>query len=206
MKFKDWNPLYKEIISEFGYSEKEDKKAAEILVASIENDGLRPLKEMNGRKVEISGPYYSKRKSEFTIAAGSSLEQMIDKGIKPQLLVTDLDGNTSLQSEMNKKGIPVMIHAHGDNIKLLRKWAERFKGHVIPTCQCEPPEKSIYNFGGFTDGDRAAFAAEHFGAEKIKLNGWDFEEPHDGGKIKQKKLHWAKRLLKKIDVPIESYP
>lgn len=206
MEFEDWKPLYKEMISEFGYSEEEDRKAAKILVELRESDGLTPLTEMKGRQIEISGPYYSERESEFTIAAGSSLKEMIDQGIEPELIVTDLDGDTSLQSEMNTNGIPVMMHAHGDNIKLLGKWAERFKGHVIPTCQCEPPEKSIYNFGGFTDGDRAAFVAEHFGAKKIILNGWDFEEAHDGGKIKQKKLRWAKMLLKKIDVPVESYP
>jgi len=206
LKFKEWEPLYKTIISEFGYSEEEDRKAAEVLADIRENDGITPLSGMKGREVVVSGPYYSHFNSDFIIAAGSSLEQMVDKGAEPELIVTDLDGDTDLQCEMNMNGIPVMMHAHGDNIDLIKKWGKRFEGHVIPTCQCDPGDKNLYNFGGFTDGDRAAFAAEHFGAEKIILNGWDFKDPYQGGKTKRKKLRWAEKLLEEIDVPVETYP
>ena len=34
----------------------------------------------------------------------------------------------------------------------------------------------VYNFGGFTDGDRAVFLAEELGAKKIFLIGFDFGE------------------------------
>ena len=36
------------------------------------------------------------------------------------------------------------------------------------------PVKNVYNFGGFTDGDRSVFWAEEFGAKEIILIGMDF--------------------------------
>ncbi|MFP4608213.1 MAG: 6-hydroxymethylpterin diphosphokinase MptE-like protein [Candidatus Natronoplasma sp.] len=202
MKFADWEPLYREIRDDFGYSEEEDTKAAEFLVDVRGSDGLRPLRALKGEVIEICGPYFSEVKGGVKIAAGASLEQMLEKGVEPDLMVTDLDGDTALQSEMNSKGIPAVMHAHGDNIDLINGWAKRFEGHVISTCQCKPPKKGIYNFGGFTDGDRAAFIADHFDAEEIILSGWDLEKPYDKREIKKKKLQWAKRLLKRIEIPI----
>ena len=55
---------------------------------------------------------------------------------------------------------------------------------VIGTTQIEPIS-DVYNFGGFTDGDRAVFLAEHFGAKEIELVGFDFEAA-EGTKLKNK--------------------
>ncbi len=203
LEFEDWKPLYEEIVSDFGYSKESDRRAADLLLNLRGTDDLSPLKDMEGREVEIGGPFYSRTEIDFRIAAGAALRQMIDKGVEPDLIVTDLDGDTRLQIEMNRRGIPVVIHAHGDNIELIKTWSERFDGMVIATCQCEPPGEGIHNFGGFTDGDRAAFLADHFDAENVVLNGWDFENPYGGnGEIKEKKLRWAEKLLKRLDVPI----
>lgn len=205
LEFEDWEPLYEEIISDFGYSKESDKRSAEILVNRRGTDSLSPLKDMEGRKVEIGGPRYSETDIQFKVAAGAALNHMVDKGIEPDLVVTDLDGDTELQLRMNRKGIPVVMHAHGDNMGLIKRWSERFDGTVISTCQCEPPKEGIYNFGGFTDGDRAVFLADHFDAKSVTLNGWDFEEPYEeNDEIKLEKLRWAERLLDLLDLPIES--
>src|SRR5208283_4192155 len=53
--------------------------------------------------------------------------------------------------------------------------------------------------GGFTDGDRAAYLADHLGAERILLWGFDFERaaPTDPvtHELKLMKLTWASRVL-----------
>ncbi len=204
MEFEEWRPLYEDIISDFGYSKEKDKISANILIDRRGTDCLHPLEDLERRVVEIGGPYYSKTEIEFKVAAGSALTQMIENEIIPDLIVTDLDGDTGLQLKMNRKGVPVIMHAHGDNIELIKRWASRFDGVVISTCQCEPPEEGIYNFGGFTDGDRAAFIADHFGAKRVVLNGWNLVEPYGGpDEIKIEKLRWARKLLSRLDLPIE---
>jgi len=61
------------------------------------------------------------------------------------------------------------------------------------TAQCRPPP-GLYNFGGFTDGDRCVFLAQELGAAKIKLVGFDYEDESVTPR-KKKKLAWAKRLI-----------
>lgn len=203
MEFDEWKPLYDEILSDFGYSKGKDRRAARLLAESRGSDDLSSLSRLKSRKIEIGGPYYLYEDGDrFSIAAGSALTRMLEEGTEPDLIVTDMDGDTDLQREMNLDGVPIVIHAHGDNIQLIKEWATKFKGHVISTCQCKPPNENIYNFGGFTDGDRAAFIADQFGGEKIILNGWDFENPCPESEIKKEKLKWAKRLLHHIDIPV----
>jgi hypothetical protein len=52
----------------------------------------------------------------------------------------------------------------------------------------------VYNFGGFTDGDRAVFAADELGAERITLVGFDLDD-QDVEPMKRGKLFWARKLL-----------
>ncbi|MFP4000309.1 MAG: 6-hydroxymethylpterin diphosphokinase MptE-like protein [Thermoplasmata archaeon] len=205
MEFSDWKPWYEKILKDFGYSREEDRKAAALLADSRKTDSLSSLKDLHDKNVEIGGPYFDESEASFTIAAGSAVEQIWEADVEPDLVVTDLDGDKGLQLELNLKNIPVVIHAHGDNIQTIERWAKRFEGPVISTCQCEPKFSGIYNFGGFTDGDRACFISDHFDADKIVLNGWDFENPFRGeNREKTKKLSWAKRLIKHLDIPIES--
>ncbi len=203
MEFEQWKGTYEEIISQFGYSRKKDRKAAELLSEVRGTDGLSPLRKLKDQVVEISGPYYSESRAELTVAAGSTIEMVEERGVDPDLIVTDLDGDIELQLRKNLNGIPAVIHAHEDNIDLIEEWSEKFEGHVISTCQCRPPENNIYNFGGFTDGDRAVHIADHFDAKKIKLNGWDFGNPYEGGIEKQKKLDWAKKLIDRVQTCVK---
>jgi uncharacterized Rossmann fold enzyme len=65
------------------------------------------------------------------------------------------------------------------------------------------PVEHVYNFGGFTDGDRCVFLAEEFGAKDIVLVGMLFDdrigsyskEIVNDVKVKKEKLQIAKRLL-----------
>ncbi|MFW6040470.1 MAG: 6-hydroxymethylpterin diphosphokinase MptE-like protein [Thermoplasmatota archaeon] len=203
MDFNEWKDIYEDIIEDFGYSKEKDSYAANLLSELRGTDSIKPLKEIKGKVIDISGPFITKAYGDYKIAAGSTLKKMNKIKLKPDLIVTDLDGDTKLQVDYNNKGIPIVIHAHGDNIDILKEWAPKLKGTVISTCQSEPV-RGVYNFGGFTDGDRAALIADHFGAEKIILNGWKFDEPFskNNKRVKGKKLRWAEKILNLIDTPI----
>ena len=81
-----------------------------------------------------------------------------------------------------------------------------FFNNVLGTTQAQPIG-NLYNFGGFTDGDRAIFLAVALGASEITLAGMDFgdivtkysrpnisnalEEADD---FKKKKLRYAEKF------------
>ena len=137
------------------------------------------------------------------IAADGTTSVLLGKGLTPHIIVTDLDGNIEDQIRANRNGAITAIHAHGDNIEQIKKWTPRFEGKIIGTAQCRPFSE-LHNFGGFTDGDRGVFLAQHFGAAHIHLIGFDFEnvgeKPDCDVEIKLRKLGWAKRLIKLLGI------
>ncbi|MCK5309670.1 MAG: DUF115 domain-containing protein [Thermoplasmata archaeon] len=204
MNWEQWKHWYAQIVENLGLEPEEDTRAAELLLELEGHRGGEPElldKLIRGKDVMIFGP------APFTnmdfgdvvkISAGSTTDQLVDKNIWPEIIVTDLDGDVPAQVEANKKGAIAIIHAHGDNFEAIKEWVPSFSPPVIGTTQAEP-FPGIYNFGGFTDGDRAVFMAIHFGARKIILKGFDYDNPM--GKpiidmeLKLKKLGYAKQLI-----------
>lgn len=215
MKYSDWKKFYLEIVEDFGYNVSEDEKGAEILVSLLgtEQKIADPEKLLialiEGRDSVIIGPCISPddlgnavRGEDVLIAtAGEGTKNALESGIVPDLIFTDLDKFPDADLEANRKGAIVVIHAHGDNMHMLTKWVSRFHDNVIPTCQCAPFE-GIYNWGGFTDGDRGYCLLENFGSAHIKLLGFDFQEPCGSSRTdtdtKRKKLQWAKRIIESL--------
>jgi uncharacterized Rossmann fold enzyme len=136
--------------------------------------------------------------SGMVIAADGATSTLVAAGIRPDMVVTDLDGVVEDQVEVNGDGCIVFVHGHGDNRGAVAHYARRFTGPVVCTCQC-PPVEGVYNFGGFTDGDRAACIAAAVGVRKIRLAGFDFDNPSSKAgrpaETKGRKLAWAKRVL-----------
>jgi len=97
---------------------------------------------------------------------------------------------------MNSEGTVIVVHAHGDNVPLLCHWVPQFRGPVVGTTQGRPLPH-VHNFGGFTDGDRAVFAAQSLGAASIALLGFDLDDTRVDP-IKRAKLAWARRLLELV--------
>jgi uncharacterized Rossmann fold enzyme len=126
-------------------------------------------------------------------AADAAADVLFTHGIRPDAIFTDLDGATDLLLEMNAAGTLVVVHAHGDNIPLLRHWTKKFSGPVVATTQ-GTPLPHVHNFGGFSDGDRAVYAADALGAKTIILVGFDLDDK-DVDPVKRGKLEWAKKLL-----------
>ncbi len=186
MKLEDWLPFYRRIVETMGYSVEEDRKSAELLRELLmESDEYLLRKELEaviGRKVYVfgAGPSLERALEEFDfsdgtlIAADGATTALLDFGIVPDVIVTDLDGRILDIKLANDKGSFLVVHAHGDNRDKLVSYVP-FLSRILGTCQTEPLD-IIYNFGGFTDGDRAVFLAEELGAREIALVGFDFGE------------------------------
>ena len=118
---------------------------------------------------------FSNAESEnvVVIAADGAAEMCLDLGIIPDFVVTDLDGNYKSLLRAHLEGSIMVIHAHGDNIDKIASQVPYFS-NVIGTTQ-NFPLKNVYNFGGFTDGDRSLSLAVEFLAREILLIGMDFD-------------------------------
>jgi uncharacterized Rossmann fold enzyme len=220
MEFKKWEPIYKQIVMDFGFDRDMDEKSAKILLKLIKTKPTvdpKTLSEIFSNKITYifgAGPNLRHEvdidnfKNEFDgviVSADGATSALVEKNITPDVIVTDLDGKIEDQIIANENGAIVVIHAHGDNIEALKKWVPKFKNAIIGTTQSKPFDM-IHNFGGFTDGDRAVFLAAHFKASKIYLVAFDFEEPGEYSynfdyKTKFKKLTWANGLIGMIVNP-----
>lgn len=142
------------------------------------------------------------RKSKLVVmVADGATELLLELGVIPDFVITDLDGHYESLVTANKKGSVMVIHAHGDNIEKIKSSVSNFR-NVVGTTQGFPLS-NIFNFGGFTDGDRGVFLADHFFAKQIILVGMDFDSRigHFSKRnvlnldFKRRKLCVAKNLL-----------
>ncbi len=208
MRFDEWSPIYESILSDMGYDRSSDEASARLLKVLMLNADLMTVDELSsmiGDEVSIFGAAKCLESdvekvspSGTLISAGSATARVMAMGIMPDIVVTDLDGDIDSQIQASERGAVTLIHAHGDNADLIARYAKEFRGRVVLTTQSSP-DNILYDFGGFTDGDRAVCLARHFGSSRIRLYGFDFDDPYPGdGKdlsIKLKKLQWAKRLI-----------
>ena len=199
MQFAQWEPHYREILEYFGFDRAADEEAARLLASLLDRDNLLSLVTLtDGNEVTVCGnaPRLKKDLKKIkgvVFAADAAAEVLEDNGFRPDAVFTDLDGATDRLIDMNREGTIVVVHAHGDNIPLLKHWVPRFPGKVVGTTQATPLPH-VHNFGGFTDGDRAVFAADELGASSITLAGFDLDDK-DVDPMKRGKLHWARKLL-----------
>ncbi len=202
MKFKDWSPIYEEILRDFGWTKEKDEEAARILsclLAGKSSNTSILRNKIKGKDVLVCGNAITLSNDldritsdkYLIIAADGATSTLLEKGIVPDIIVTDLDGYIPDEIKANRNGAIMVVHAHGDNMNRLDK-VRNMRG-VIGTTQAEPLE-NIYHFGGLSDGDRCVFLAYEFSARSITLAGFNFmdEKVTD---IKKKKLKWAHRLI-----------
>jgi len=216
MKYLEWEATYRQIVGEFGYSIEADENAAKLLVQMLRpeqriHDAGGELKRLiSGRDAAICGPCVSPAelldellsaapdKDVLMVSVGEGTGTALDAGIVPDILFTDLDGFPERDIEACRLGTIVVLHAHGDNTADLKEWAPRLTRNVVPTCQCRP-WSGIFNWGGFTDGDRAFCALEHFKASGIILIGFDFSKvcgsKRTDPSVKMRKLEWARKII-----------
>jgi hypothetical protein len=207
---------YKLILEDFGFIQEDDEQSAKSLNNILDDIGALLPQDIDIKdKVIVFGagpslkPNLSILKSvdldKFTlIAADGATTALLEEDMVPDIIVTDLDGRMDDLLEANRKGAVMVVHAHGNNQEQIEKYTPKLV-NVLGTTQSRPLA-SVYNFGGFTDGDRCVFLAMALGARSIVLSGMDFgkivthysrpdQEDGPADQIKQKKLVWAKKLV-----------
>jgi len=199
-----WNRRYSDILKEFKYSKKKDKESAIILDSILKRSNVNQkiIKLVKGKTVFVigSGPSLSTAiprlknfKKLVKISADSSVKPLVENGIIPDIVITDLDGDENTLKKIAKTKSIFVVHAHGDNIEKL-EFAKNFK-NCIGTTQTKSFNK-IQSFGGFTDGDRSVFLASYYEAKKIVLFGMDFGDRI--GKFSNTKQSERKTKLMKL--------
>jgi len=175
---------YEEIAKRLRLDMEKDLKAAKLLDELIKKADILPLDLIKDRCVIVFGAGPSLKadveriKSEnlhedcILIVADGAVKALLEHNLVPHVQITDLDGDINSIIKANEMDVITVVHAHGDNIKKLKEVVPLLKD-VIGTTQVKPFGK-LHNFGGFTDGDRAVFLADHFRAGLIALAGMDF--------------------------------
>lgn len=200
MRWELWKPWYDRIVERLDLDRGTDREAARVLDELLPEPRLDLRELIHGRECIIFGAGPSLDTdlerleragflSKTVITADGATSAVLEYR-NPEIIVTDLDGNIDDQVEAWSRGSWMVVHAHGDNIARLRGIAPKLKERVIGTTQVKPPKK-LFNFGGFTDGDRAAFMAYELGASKIYLAGMDLGTKigrHSGDKDLSRKL------------------
>jgi uncharacterized Rossmann fold enzyme len=201
MNYQTWEPIYERILAAFGYDRAADEQARDVLATAVDAFDESRFDRVSGATVAVAGGAPSlaveadvAASADLVFAASDAASTLRDVGVDVDLMVTDLDKTPETARQLTREGTPVAVHAHGDNVPLLERWVPRMAGeHVVPTTQAEP-RGPVANYGGFTDGDRAAFLADEFGAASLRFPGWDFDDDTVDA-TKRAKLRWAERLL-----------
>ena len=220
MTIKGWESKYREILKDFGYSRKKDTQSCKLLDSLLPKKiRIAEIKDLIEKKpvfVVGAGPslpssisILKKHKKITKIVADGATKAIIENGLKPDIVVTDLDGDIKSLKKAGRTNTIMVVHAHGDNSEKIH-FVKNFK-NCIGTTQTKPLGK-IHNFGGFTDGDRCVFLANHFKAKKIILLGMDFgtrigkysKSTVVNRTIKIKKLRRGKKLLEWLAQKSES--
>ncbi|QLG47727.1 6-hydroxymethylpterin diphosphokinase MptE-like protein [Natrinema halophilum] len=204
MEFDEWEPVYEAILDDFGYDRTGDERGRERLESLLEETydpaELAILRDATvavagaGPSLETDRNLDRVRDADVVLAASTAVDVLVSEDIDVECMVTDLDKNPETVERLTDAGVPVAVHGHGDNLDAIRNVVPNCRHeYVLPTTQTEP-RGIVRNFGGFTDGDRAAFLADHFGAAELVFVGWDFDDP-TVDRTKARKLEWAERLL-----------
>lgn len=227
LTLEDWWPWYNKIVKLFGYDQSRDQYAADLLSVLLAKKAIdmAKLKEIIFKQPVLvfgAGPSLEENLRQIyntnlplkcvSISANGATSGLLKIVSKvSNVVVTDLDGSINDLLATNRLGAITVIHGHGDNIEMMKKYVPDFQ-RVLGTTQVEP-RTNVYNFGGFTDGDRAVFLAAAMGAQLIALAGMDFG--HTIGEyskkhvlsieVKRQKLKIGKELLEWLAPKIRAH-
>ena len=205
MNFATFEPVYEAILADFGFDRAADERARDLAADLATPFPLDHLDDWAGETVAVAGaaPCLADevslaRDADVVVAASTAVDVLADRGVAVDCMVTDLDKNPETAADLTREGVPVAAHAHGDNVPAVREWLPRFADEWTLATTQAAPVGPVRNTGGFTDGDRAAFLADHVGAGELVFPGWEFDDP-DVDPMKARKLDWAARLLRWLE-------
>ena len=126
-------------------------------------------------------------------------------------VVSDGDGGQGI-IEAVKRGIPVFLHAHGDNVSEWESLLEIAAGASTPsplvlTHQTPATIPGMHNPGGFTDGDRAVCVVRSMGVPKESITMLGTRADVLGrwsgvtdAETKMEKLQWMDKVLRALEI------
>lgn len=229
MNWFTWEPYYKRVATDLELNITKDYEIAEKLNSLVKqhnshgfNSTLEKISHLKKTKAWIfgAGPSlendfekfsknYSPETDLIVGVDGSSLF-LREQGYLPDIIFSDLDGSLDAIQDCLSLGSILILHAHGDNFNIVEKfYPEIVKYDYLPTVQTKPNEPFIYNFGGFTDGDRAISGVlEWFSSITVLLLGFTFgkiqgkyskptklKNHTEAAEFKLKKLQFAKEFI-----------
>ena len=214
MEARRWLPAYAAIARVLGLNALLDAAAAAVVgLAAIRktvNEGrLRAI--LGGKPAVIVGAGPSLERWARAIASGwppfprsliaadDATAALLLRGVVPDVIVTDLDGDLGYIERAARMGSVVVVLAHGDNLATALRAISRLPG-LVPTGQVVPlPNSRVY--GGFTDGDRAVYLAAAMGATKAILVAMELEgEIGEYSRKNKGGEEWARRKAVKLRI------
>lgn len=213
MEYERWAPYYRRIAADLGFAWEREELSARVLENLLRPESRLRTPErlqhlVRDRTAVVVGlapgapppPLYAlgpRDSGPALLCADGAADRCLAAGLVPDVVVTDLDGPVAAEITANARGALVLVHAHGDNREAVSRWVPEFPG-AVGGSWAGPPRGGLVDYGGFTDGDRAAFLAAALGAREVLLSGFDFErvdpsEPAPARKLR--KLQWARALL-----------
>ncbi len=205
-----WPAWYDRLVATFGYNPAEDQRAADVLSRLLQGRAISLSQLRNairshpvlvlgaGPSVDddLKGLLEAGVFGDLTLLAadGATTAALHVAKSVPRIVVTDLDGRVPDLLQADRAGSLMVIHGHGDNIPMLERLVPRIE-NPMGTTQVQP-RPNVYNFGGFTDGDRAVFLATAMEARLVVLAGMDFG-PEVGrySKAKPRSIHVKRKKL-----------
>jgi uncharacterized Rossmann fold enzyme len=225
LDWAEWKPTYDAIVNRLSLDSRADRRATEVLSHLLENRDpepvLRDIEKLIERKPVIvcgAGPSLERHLTEVIpqatlkestcVASDGAASALLELGFRCDILVTDLDGDLQSIREVVRRGAIPIVHAHGDNIDLVREIVPTFET-VVGSTQVEPTERAFL-WGGFTDGDRACYLVSHYRPSKMTLAGMDFgnivgrwskpgyDDSYPADSLKREKLAIAGELIDRL--------
>jgi len=233
--------LQNEVRSHFGWKLSADVESAESLLRAVEESPVEAwtrhrraatiadlrrrlvLREVNvavlGAAVEVSEVIAILDKPTLLVGADGAVgvlqdlpETIADRAWSRLVcVVSDGDGGPGTLAAV-KRGVPFILHSHGDNENSWRNLLKIAENAATPsplvlTHQTPNQIAGMHNPGGFTDGDRAAcfLIALGLDAERIKMLGTrsDLVGKWSGATDPERKLvklQWMDRVIRMLGV------
>ncbi|WP_455464755.1 6-hydroxymethylpterin diphosphokinase MptE-like protein [Candidatus Hodarchaeum mangrovi] len=197
MDLRNWEKNYSKIVKQLNLDKEADINASNKLenyLMDLSPDKkekiTKTLKLILQKPIIIAGAgpsletdfdnFFQINKHKYVnfISVDGSTALFHQKNVFPTIIITDLDGDLKSIEWGIKNGSIVLIHAHGDNLTRVSRFfkinSQIIKQNNVWGTTQSKSSHILFNFGGFTDGDRAIFLAFYFQSPLIGLIGFDF--------------------------------
>ena len=212
--------FYPRICASLNYRQSEDELARDLLSELlVENDtphAQLQLEIIRKRTVIMFGagpslrgdlegltPIIQKAKP-IVVGADGAADALYEAGMVPSIVVSDLDSCSQRNLKRNSQDGCVFVHAHGDNLSLIREIVPEMGERMFGTTQVGSV-RNVVNYGGLTDGDRACFIVSSFDPSSIIIAGMDFGKEEGSfsrnryddysNPLRYSKLTWGRKSL-----------